>query len=64
MNIDGAAGFGFIKLTNDHEPEKSEDKSLIEVESPVTQTFALTYLNLFNRASSLSSFTRLYMHKD
>ena len=64
LNIDGAAGFGFIKLTNDHDTEKAEDKCQIELEEPVTQTFALTYLNLFNRASSLSSFTRLYMHKD
>ena len=64
MKIDGAAGFGFIKLTNENDTGKVEDQTLIEVGQPVTQTFALSYLNLFNRASSLSTFTRLYMHTD
>jgi proliferating cell nuclear antigen len=37
---------------------------MIEVEQPVTQQFALNYLNLFNKAGNLSVFTRLCLHQE
>ena len=36
----------------------------IEVDQAVTQQFALNYLNLFNKASGLSMYTKLCMHQD
>ena len=36
----------------------------IEVEEEVNQQFALNYLNMFNKASSLSTHTRLCMHQE
>lgn len=64
MKVDGSAGFGFIKLTNANDTGKKEDQTTIEVVQPVTQQFALNYLNLFNRASTLSVFTRLMLHQE
>ena len=63
LSVEGAAGSGFIKLTN-NDSDRKEDQTLIEVEEAVTQQFALNYLNLFNKASSLSSFTRLCLHQE
>ena len=61
--MDGAAGKGFIKLLNEDETGKLKDQT-IHVEEPLMQTFALSYLNLFNKASSLSAYTHLYMHRE
>jgi proliferating cell nuclear antigen len=63
LSVEGAAGSGFIKLTA-NEGDRKEDQTQIEVEEPVTQQFALNYLNLFNKASSLSTFTRLCLHQE
>ena len=61
--MEGSAGHGFIKLTS-NDSDRKEDQTTIEVEQPVTQQFALTYLNLFNKASTLSVFTRLCLHQE
>ena len=63
LAVEGAAGHGFIKLTS-NESDRKEDQTTIEVEQPVTQQFALNYLNLFNKASNLSVFTRLCLHQE
>ena len=63
LSVEGTAGHGFIKLTS-NESERKEDMTLIEVESAVQQQFALNYLNLFNKASNLSTFTRLCLHQE
>jgi proliferating cell nuclear antigen len=63
LSVEGAAGSGFIKLTA-NDSDRKEDQTLIEVEESVTQQFALNYLNLFNKASSLSTFTRLCLHQE
>lgn len=63
LSVEGAAGSGFIKLTA-NDSDRKEDQTLIEVEEAVTQQFALNYLNLFNKASSLSTFTRLCLHQE
>jgi proliferating cell nuclear antigen len=63
LSVEGPAGSGFIKLTA-NDSDRKEDQTLIEVEESVTQQFALNYLNLFNKASSLSTFTRLCLHQE
>lgn len=52
-----------MKLTSD-ESDRKEDSTMIEVSEPVEQQFALNYLNLFNKASSLSTHTRLLMNTE
>mmetsp|Transcript_5407 Transcript_5407/g.9088 ORF Transcript_5407/g.9088 Transcript_5407/m.9088 type:complete len:258 (-) Transcript_5407:157-930(-) len=63
LAVEGQAGAGFIKLQSS-DSDKKEDSTMIEVDEPVTQQFALNYLNLFNKASSLSTHTRLCLHQD
>ena len=43
---------------------KKEDQTIIDVQKGVQQQFALKYLNLFNKASSLTNYTRLYLQDD
>jgi len=64
LAIDGAAGVGYIKLTANDDCEKKEDATTIQVEQPVSQQFALSYLNMFNKASTLSVFTRVLLHQE
>ena len=63
LAVEGQAGKGFVKLTS-NDSDRKEDQTLIEVEEAVEQQFALNYLNLFNKASSLSQFTRLCLHNE
>ena len=62
LEVEGQAGKGFVKLTSDDSDR--ETATVIEVSEPVEQQFALNYLNLFNKASSLSSHTRLLLNTD
>jgi len=62
LSVDGAYGNGHIKLASTDDDSKGSCQ--IEVEEPVTQQFALNYLNLFNKASSLASYTRLCLHNE
>lgn len=61
LEVEGQAGKGFVKLSSD---DRGEDGAIIEVTEPVEQQFALNYLNLFNKASSLSNHTRLLLNAD
>ena len=63
LSVEGQAGSGFVKLTQ-NDCERKEDQTSIEVEEAVTQQFALNYLNLFNKAANLSTFTRLCLHNE
>lgn len=63
LAVEGQAGAGFIKLQSNDGNSKDE-QTVIEVQEPVSQQFALSYLNLFNKASSLSTFTRLCLHQE
>jgi len=63
LSVEGQAGSGFIKLQSNSGDSK-EDQTVIEVSEPVNQQFALNYLNLFNKAAGLSSFTRLCLHAE
>lgn len=63
LKVEGQAGSGFINLIS-NDCDRKEEQTIIEVEEPVSQQFALNYLNLFNKASSLSTFTRLCLHQE
>ena len=54
LKVEGQAGSGFVKLTEE-ECDRQEDQTTIEVTEAVEQQFALNYLNLFNKASGLST---------
>lgn len=64
LAVEGTAGAGSIKLTKNEDTERKEDMTSIEVDDEVSQQFALNYLNMFNKAAGLSTFTRLCLHQD
>ena len=47
-----------------NENGKKGDQIMLNVSEGVEQQFALRYLNMFNKASSLSNFTRLQLHNE
>ena len=63
LEVEGQAGKGFVKLTS-NDSDRKEEQTMIEVEEAVEQQFALNYLNLFNKAAGLSTFTRLCLHNE
>ena len=63
FSVESEVGSGSIKIgANDSGPK--EEQTTLEVTDSVTQQFAIRYLNMFNKASSLSTFTRLCLHED
>lgn len=63
FNVDSDIGSGNVKL-GANDSDKKDDNTILEVSEGVEQQFALRYLNMFNKASSLSNFTRLCLHSD
>lgn len=63
FSVEGEVGSGSVKLGH-NDGDKKEDQTLLEVSEPVTQQFALRYLNMFNKAAAISSFTRLCLHQE
>lgn len=63
FSVEGEVGSGSVKLGR-NDSEKREDQTLLEVHEAVQQQFALRYLNMFNKASILSSSTRLCLHQE
>ena len=63
LEVEGQAGKGFVKLTSNGS-DRADEQTTIEVEEAVEQQFALNYLNLFNKASGLSTQTRLCLHNE
>jgi len=63
FSVEGEVGSGLVRL-GPNDSEKKEDQTMLEVNENVNLQFALRYLNMFNKASSLSSFTRLCMRPD
>lgn len=62
FSVSGDIGNGNLMLSNDTTADKSaEDSVMIELEEPVTQTFALRYLNFFTKATPLSKSVSLSM---
>jgi proliferating cell nuclear antigen len=63
FSVESEAGSGSIKLGN-NETGSAEERTTLEVSEPVTQQFAIRYLNMFNKAAPLSTFTRLCLHNE
>ncbi|CAH1793331.1 unnamed protein product [Owenia fusiformis] len=60
----GDMGTGNIKLVQSANVDKEEESVQIEMQEPVTLTFALRYLNFFTKATPLSSVVSLSMSAD
>lgn len=63
FSVEGEVGSGSVKLGH-NDGDKKEEQTLLEVTEPVTQQFALRYLNMFNKAATISNFTRLCLHQE
>lgn len=63
FQVTGEIGGGTITIKA-NDSEKKEEQTILEVDEPVTLSFALRYLNLFNKASNLSSQVVLSMSND
>lgn len=63
FGVESEAGSGSIKLTQ-HESANAEERTMLEVSEGVNQQFAIRYLNMFNKACPLSTYTRLCLHAD
>lgn len=63
FSVESEVGSGSIKIgASDSGPK--EEHTTLEVTDSVTQQFAIRYLNMFNKAAPLSTFTRLCLHED
>jgi len=63
FSVTGEIGGGNITIQG-NASEKKEEQTILEVDEPVSLSFALRYLNLFNKASNLSTQVRLSMSAD
>jgi len=63
FEVSGEIGGGTITIKA-NESDKKEEQTILEVDEPVKLSFALRYLNLFNKASTLSSQVVLSMSND
>ncbi len=63
FSVEGDVGSGAVKI-GQNDSDRKEDMTTLEVSDNVQQQFALRYLNMFNKASNLSSFTRLCLHQE
>lgn len=61
--VEGEVGSGSVKL-GQTEGNQQADQTVLEVTEAVSQQFALRYLNMFNKAASISTFTRLCLHQE
>jgi len=61
--VESDAGSGSIRLGQNDSAVK-EEQLKIEVSEGVNQQFAIRYLNMFNKAATLSTFTRLCLSAD
>ena len=63
FSVNGEIGAGSVKIKA-NDSEKPEDRTILEVDEPVNLSFALRYLNLFNKASNLSNSVTLSLSND
>ena len=61
--VEGEVGKGSVSIES-QEGDKEEDNTTISVTDDVKLSFALRYLNMFNKASSLSNVVNLAMSPD
>ena len=53
FSVNGEIGSGCSTLKH-NDSDKKEESTILEVDEPVNLSFALRYLNLFNKAATLS----------
>lgn len=63
FSVESEAGSGSIKL-GQNDSGNVDERTTLEVSEGVTQQFAIRYLNMFNKASPLTTFTRLCLHAE
>lgn len=63
FSVSGEIGSGSITIKA-NETDKKDEQTILEVDEPVSLSFALRYLNLFNKASNLSPQVILSMSAD
>lgn len=63
FSVESEAGSGSIKLGH-NDAGAAEERTTLEVSEGVTQQFAIRYLNMFNKAAPLTTFTRLCLHNE
>ncbi|PRP88344.1 hypothetical protein PROFUN_03258 [Planoprotostelium fungivorum] len=65
FSVNGELGNGNILIKpSSGADSKDEEETTVEINEPVTLTFALKYLNYFTKATALSETVRLSMSKD
>lgn len=60
--MESEAGAGSIKIGGSD--VMKDERTTLDVSEGVIQQFAIRYLNLFNKAAPLSTFTRLCLHNE
>lgn len=63
FSVESEAGSGSIKL-GQNDSGNMDERTTLEVSEGVTQQFAIRYLNMFNKAAPLTTFTRLCLHNE
>lgn len=63
FSVSGDIGNGSITIKN-NQGDKETDRVNLQIDSPVKLTFALRYLNMFNKAVSLSNQVSLNMSEE
>lgn len=65
FSVKGDLGTGNVTVRPSNDVDtKDEEKTTIELNEPVTLTFALRYLNFFTKATALSSSVTLSLSKE
>ncbi|EKX38596.1 proliferating cell nuclear antigen [Guillardia theta CCMP2712] len=64
FSVEGDIGQGNVIMRHNAAVDKEDEATIIELEEPVSLTFALRYLNLFTKATPLSSTVTLSMSPD
>lgn len=63
FSVEGEVGTGSVRL-GQNDSDRKEDQMQLQVDEGVQQQFALRYLNMFNKAAPLSTFTKLCLHQE
>jgi len=64
FSVSGAIGNANIMARANAASEKEEERVVIDMEEPVELSFALRYLTMFTKATSLSATVNIYMSPD
>jgi proliferating cell nuclear antigen len=64
FSTSGDVGTANISLKQNASADKEDDKVVVEMQEPVSLTFALRYLNSFSKATGLSGTVKLSISKD